>query len=210
MTYKKQGPPPVGLVYDDTGYIKAGYLCPPTYWYAAQLKAIIVADQPKFSNEVEKFCGVNFTKDNTVYFNADSILLGLLKGDPNKLSIFIDFRETRTQGGSDNIGKLTLDVYVCPGNTVDTIELASMYLTGLSSLFYGFNESKLIAGWPANISTATDRANYAPHIIRDTNKPVELNPDRIQGQIQKLGAIGAISAYFTLQFKPNRMTYPLS
>ena len=208
MTYKKHGPADVGLVYDDSGYIKAGYLCPPTHWYAQELKAIIVADEAKFFREVEVFCGQNFKKDNTVYFNEASIILGLLKGDPNKLSIFIDFKENRLQGANTNQGKLVLDVFPTPGNRDNSVELASMYLTGLSSMFYSLNEAKLIQGWPVNVSDE-ERCEYAPEVIRDAKNPTELNPDTLSAQIQKLGAIGAIRASFNLTYKPNRMVYPL-
>lgn len=199
--------PGIGIVYNEGKHVKRPYLIPSSVVYARNLKLEILNSQVEIFSEVERTDGVTLDKDNGDYFNTDSVHLGVFVRDPNRLVIWIDYRQiiSRKRLGSRN-GKLELDIIVGVGvgNEIQVAK-SDLSITALMNFFYTLPPEKLIVGWPANIDTAKQEA-YQPEIKCNSEEDIELNPDRSKGAVANLGALGAIGLNYSLTYKKNIFT----
>lgn len=187
--------PGVGQTWLNGQMVKARQINPIPTVYAKNLKRLILENQATIFNPIEQLEGVTLFREGADFVKDTSIHLGLLKQDPNKISIYIVTKYSyghlaKNAGRND---KITFEVYIKSGaGGTAQYERAGIYAIGIANLIDACDIQELVFGWPVNITTEEARKRFQPVLILEY--PIIVENDVTNGELtSQFGALASVS-----------------
>lgn len=193
----------IGSIYANGHYVKTPFLVPSNGVLSANLKALIYQEQAEFFSEIEALDGITFDKEGSEYFNIDSIHESV-NFDPNKLALWLDFRDQQAEGTDKPRTIVPVTIYVTPGkgSPETQIKRSSAYIRAIINLLSATPNQFFVVGYPANVATLAAKLPLQPEV--KIQFKYEANPDVQSTEANASRPIGQLN--FDIQLTPKHNT----
>jgi hypothetical protein len=197
----------VGAVFTAGHYIKCPFLIPSNGILSANLKALVYQEQAAIFSEIEELDGVVFEKEGSLYFNEDSIHESVIF-DPNKLAIWLDFKNQQAQGTDKPRVIIPVSIYITPGkgSPEAQVKRSDAYIRAIINLLTVTPNQFLVVGYPATIPAGYTRSNLQPEV--KIQFKFDSNPDAQGTDGNAARPIGQLN--FDIQLVPKHNIIPTS